>query len=79
MFTNNEIFKEKRIENLEYVTQNILKVCSENDLRFGQMISILERTYNFDLFSVENDKLNEYFIDYLSKNQNLIHNEKDKF
>jgi len=65
-------FKEKRIKDLDKIMLNIKKICVDNDIRLGQMIDILQSKYNFDLFNIENDKLNDYFLDYLRENQSLI-------
>ena len=73
-----EIKKEQRIENLEYITSNLLKFCSENDIRLGQAIEIIMKGNSDSLFNIENKDLNDLFITYLSENQHLI-KPKDKF
>ena len=56
--------KRKRATDLLMLTTNINKFCTDNDIRLGQLINILEKKYQIDLFNVENSKLDKLLKDF---------------
>jgi hypothetical protein len=63
---------ENRKTNLRFILKNLEKFCTDNDIRLGQAIEIIMNKNMDSLFNIENKDLNDLFIDYISKNQNLI-------
>jgi hypothetical protein len=57
------INREKRKEDLDALLINLNDLCSENDLRLGQVIDIAMNNTTVDLFTIENDKLNDLILE----------------